>query len=126
MKAQAVSVGEGFVEGLAAPFIELLISVFIVLGMSIQNAFSTIGMQSVSTISFVEIFVVFVAIDLLRNFLVGLFLPKSGISYIAGAVIGVVIMSVIASDMWVTIGGIICVSLGLLLRVYLFIKMSPE
>ena len=126
MKAQAVSVGEGFVEGLAAPFIELLISVFIVLGMSIQNAFSTIGMQSVSTISFVEIFGVFVAIDLLRNFLVGLFLPKSGISYIAGAVIGVVIMSVIASDMWVTIGGIICVSLGLLLRVYLFIKMSPE
>ncbi len=126
MKAQAVSVGEGFVEGLAAPFIELLISVFIVLGMSIQNAFSSIGMQSVSTISFVEIFVVFVAIDLLRNFLVGLFLPKSGISYIAGAVIGVVIMSVIASDMWVTIGGIICVSLGLLLRVYLFIKMSPE
>lgn len=126
MKAQAVSVGEGFVEGLAAPFIELLISVFIVLGMSIQKAFSTIGMQSVSTISFVEIFGVFVAIDLLRNFLVGLFLPKSGISYIAGVVIGVVIMSVIASDMLVTIGGIICVFLGLLLRVYLFIKMPPE
>ena len=115
MKAQLIppALIEGFFEGLVAPILEYAAIAFIF-------AFA-LASQSIElpVTDIIEIFVLFILFEVIRNLILGISAPKTGAAYIFGAIVGLLIMSSAASaHESVVVIGIIAVLLGIGIRVY--------
>ena len=120
------SIGEGFVEGILAPIGEAMVVISTPALQALQNATnalatnSTLASSSSWGTSPTEVFGMLLIFELVKDLVIGILFPLSGLGYVVGALIGLFIMyNILASSgVWAVIGGIFCVVLGMGLRLY--------
>ena len=123
---------EGLTEGYIAPLFEIIIAIVITLGIELNQAISIVfSSQSISvpTIPIGFIFIIFIAIDWIRNLILGFVGPISAIGYAIGALFSIslllpLMLKIAPDSVFAAIGLITFMALGVVVRFYVALKSS--